>query len=381
MPAPSRRREPVRLGRRAVLTGTALTAAGATLAACGFAGVSRRDPAAAPFMHGLTLAGLSGSDFAEPRAARLVETSADAGADWISIAPGWYQESSTSNRIRPHPSRTPPDDDIRRLIERCRAAGLRVMLKPFVDSNDEVWRGDFRPADPTAWFAEYARMLSAYADLAAQTNVDLLCVGSDLGFSEAALTTEWRTLIADTRRRYNGPLTYAASHAPSAGLGGYAGVPFWDDLDFIGVNAYFPLADRLISHVQLADAWNVWLDEIDRWREGRKLDRPVIFTELGYRSAATAATEPRAADPVAPHEVDPELQAKLYTAFFGLPYRRDALQGVFWWRWDPDATDAENAAFAPNGKPAESVLRRAYTAAARRSSHPAAQTGAFSRSG
>ena len=72
-----------------MLTGAALTAASAALAACGFAGVSRRDPAAAPFMHGLTLAGISGADFEEPRAVRLVETSTEAGADWISIAPGW----------------------------------------------------------------------------------------------------------------------------------------------------------------------------------------------------------------------------------------------------------------------------------------------------
>ena len=323
-------------------------------------------------MHGLTLAGLSGTDFAQQRAGRLVDSAAAAGADWIAVAPGWYQATRGSTRIRPDPSRTPPDADLRRLIGRAQAAGLRVMLKPFVDSDDGVWRGDIRPTDPVAWFADYARMTGHYADVAAQAGAGLFCLGTDLGFSEDALAAEWRALIADVRRRFGGPLTYAASHAPSSGAGGYAGVPFWDDLDFIGVNAYFPLADRLISHVQLADAWNVWLDEIERWRDDRNLDRPLIFTELGYRSAATAATEPRATDPVAPHEIDPELQASLYTAFFGLPYRRESLQGVFWWRWDPDVTEAENSGFPPNGKPAASVLRRAYAAAARRPPHPTA---------
>jgi hypothetical protein len=372
MPAPNGRRVSVRVARRTLLTGAALTAADAGLAACGFAGVSRRDPTSAPFMHGLTLAGLSGTDFAQQRAGRLVDSAAAAGADWIAVAPGWYQATRGSTRIRPDPSRTPPDADLRRLIGRAQAAGLRVMLKPFVDSDDGVWRGDIRPTDPVAWFADYARMTGHYADVAAQAGAGLFCLGTDLGFSEDALAAEWRALIADVRRRFGGPLTYAASHAPSSGAGGYAGVPFWDDLDFIGVNAYFPLADRLISHVQLADAWNVWLDEIERWRDDRNLDRPLIFTELGYRSAATAATEPRATDPVAPHEIDPELQASLYTAFFGLPYRRESLQGVFWWRWDPDVTEAENSGFPPNGKPAASVLRRAYAAAARRPPHPTA---------
>lgn len=364
-------RPPARIRRRSLLAVAALAPASAALAACGFAGVSRRDPTGAPFMHGLTLAGLSQTDFAEQRAARLIESSLATGADWVSIAPGWYQATSDASRIRPDPVRTPPDGDIRRLIDRAHAAGLRVMLKPFVDSDDGVWRGDLRPADLGAWFAGYASMTHHFADLATQADADLLCLGTDLGFSEAAQADDWRRLIAGVRERFSGPLTYAASHAPSAGLGGYADVPFWDDLDFIGINAYFPLADRLISHAQLADAWNVWLEEIETWRMSQELDRPVIFTELGYRSAATAAVQPRADGPVKPHEVDPDLQANLYTAFFGLPYRLESLEGVFWWRWNPDATGAHDSTFAPNGKPAESVLRRAYTAAARRPSHPA----------
>lgn len=371
MSAPDGRRAATRFGRRSLLAGAALTVTGAGLAACGFAGVSRRDPTNAPFMHGLTLAGLSSTDFAEQRAGRLVDSSAAAGADWVSIAPGWYQATHNASRIRPDPSRTPPDNDVRRLIDRVHTAGQRVMLKPFVDSDDGIWRGDIRPVDSSAWFADYASMTHHYADLAEGVGVDLFCLGTDLAFSEDALASEWRSLIADVRLRFSGPLTYAASHAPSAGLGGYASVPFWDDLDFIGVNAYFPLADRLISHAQLADAWNVWLEEIEMWRMDRKLDRPVIFTELGYRSTTTAAIQPRAVDPVRPHEVDSELQANLYTAFFGLPYRREALQGVFWWRWDPDMTNGQDSSFAPNGKPAEAVLRRAYTAPTRRPSHPA----------
>ena len=371
MSAPTARRLSVILGRRTLLTGAALITASSALAACGFAGVSRRDPTTAPFMHGLTLAGLEESDFTEQRASRLIESSVATGADWISVAPGWYQAAQDANQVRPDPARTPPDDDVRRLVDRAHTDGLRVMLKPFVDSDDGTWRGEMRPANPAAWFTDYTSMSHHYADLAESSGADLFCLGTDLGFSEDAMAGEWRTLIEGVRRRFSGPLTYAASHASSDGAGGYDAVPFWDDLDFIGINAYFPLADRLISHAQLADAWNVWLEEIETWRTRQKLDRPVIFTELGYRSAATAAVQPRAADPVKPHEIDPDLQANLYTAFFGLPYRREALQGVFWWRWDPEATDPKGGSFPPNGKPAEAVLRRAYTAAARRPTHSA----------
>lgn len=45
-----------------------------------------------------------------------------------------------------------------------------------------------------------------------------------------------RRLIRQIRRVYHGPLTYAANWS-----GEYKQIRFWDALDYVGIQAYFPL--------------------------------------------------------------------------------------------------------------------------------------------
>lgn len=97
------------------------------------------------------------------------------------------------------------------------------------------------------------------------------------------LDQHWRQLIHNTRQTYQGKLTYAANFDQ------YQSVGFWDDLDLIGVNAYFPLRSQLqfkSRHQlkrQLAAGWHQVLENIDAFRQEQSIpDKPVIFTELGY---------------------------------------------------------------------------------------------------
>ena len=47
---------------------------------------------------------------------------------------------------------------------------------------------------------------------------------------------DWRRLISKFRELCPGPLTYAVNW-----WGDYDVVEFWDELDYIGINAFFPL--------------------------------------------------------------------------------------------------------------------------------------------
>ena len=49
------------------------------------------------------------------------------------------------------------------------------------------------------------------------------------------ISSHWRDIIKETREIFEGQLTYAAN------FDNYMFVDFWDDLDFMGINAYFPL--------------------------------------------------------------------------------------------------------------------------------------------
>lgn len=103
----------------------------------------------------------------------------------------------------------------------------------------------------------------------------------------------WRRVIATARATYRGRLTYAANFDQVEAVG------FWDALDAIGINAYYPLRDpesepsgRGELLAALEAGWAEVLRGIEQLRARRGLgEMPVVFTELGYtpRAGATAA--------------------------------------------------------------------------------------------
>lgn len=93
------------------------------------------------------------------------------------------------------------------------------------------------------------------------------------------LDTLWRHLVQEVRQVYSGRLTMAAN------FDNYHEVSFWDVLDFIGINAYFPLRETLetpLSEAGLAASWREIFGKIEGFRKAHDLDQEVIFTELGY---------------------------------------------------------------------------------------------------
>jgi hypothetical protein len=98
------------------------------------------------------------------------------------------------------------------------------------------------------------------------------------------LGTLWRHLIDRVGARFKGRISYAAN------FDNYNEVDFWDRLDFIGINAYFPLRDSLEIaeqgpefHKRLEQRWQEILSDINRFRSQNNIsNKRVIFTELGY---------------------------------------------------------------------------------------------------
>jgi hypothetical protein len=129
-------------------------------------------------------------------------------------------------------------------IARAKAAGLRVMVKlqtwgpGFHDGKFSADIGMTSAADWRAFMGNYRLYVLRYARLAAETNADILCIGTELAQASqaAVLTSDWRSLAEEVRLIYPGPLTYAA-HSSEV-----EGVPFWDGLDYIGIDGYYPIA-------------------------------------------------------------------------------------------------------------------------------------------
>lgn len=94
----------------------------------------------------------------------------------------------------------------------------------------------------------------------------------------------WIQLIQNTRKVFSKQLTYAAN------FDNYHEVDFWEHLDFIGINAYFPLRKATKGPLQEAvvkkefrESWQRIFKDIQTFQFEKGIsDRPILFTELGY---------------------------------------------------------------------------------------------------
>jgi len=108
------------------------------------------------------------------------------------------------------------------------------------------------------------------------------------------LKTYWRRLIRSVRDIYGGRLTYAANFDQ------YEFVGFWDELDLLAINAYFPLRgsyepdlSRDELSTRLEAGWRGVLQRLDEFLKQRGIPRHrVLFSELGYVERANSTIEP-----------------------------------------------------------------------------------------
>ncbi|MFQ5662786.1 MAG: hypothetical protein ACE5HL_03025 [Terriglobia bacterium] len=277
------------------------------------------------------------------------------GANAIAIVP--YAFTQAPREVQIYFATAESDDRVIRTVEAAQQLGLRVMLKP------QLWTHSFTGNivfdDNKAferWFSLYRRWLRHFARLAELYDVDLLVIGAELAgvtHREAA----WRALIRDVRRIYSGPLTYAA-HWDSE----FETLPFWDALDYLGVNMYYPLAPP--GEIPRPDSPHLQALSRQFAALARKYRKPVLFTEVGYPSITTAAAKPWEEGRGA---LDLELQRRCYATVFDAFYDQPWLAGLYWWKWPSHGGGTPyDPSYNPIGKPALEVLARRYGQASAR---------------
>jgi len=320
------------------------------------------------FKKGMTFA-LFWSDLSDPGFKSALDRLADTGCNYVALAPGWWQENKFSTDIYPHPHKTPDDRQLKDLIRYIHGLGMQVFLKPFVDSeNHEEWRGHFEPSNSLRWFKSYEKFISHYARMAKEMEVALFSVGVENVLGNKERQKYWVDMIASVKVHYEGPLTFASNFE---GATSYKKVRFWEMLDFIGIDAYFPLAAREESSVsEIVEGWKSPIRQIENWLAKENLKIPVLFTELGTCSYRGSCKAPYAYPSEV--EVSETEQERYYRAFFESFADREWLQGVFWWWWDNPSTgdymeNKERAEsqfaylYTPQGKAAEEVLRSYFS--------------------
>ncbi len=288
--------------------------------------------------------------------------------EWITVVPYIGQEVHNKPPIRASSalaSDSSSFDWITQYADLAAPYNFRLMVKPHIwlsSSQGGTWRSDIAMESEAAWdvwFTYYTRYLLALATVAEDIGADMFCIGTELHSAVMAKPDRWRALIAQIRQVYSGNLTYAANWSDDLET-----IPFWDALDYIGIQAYFPVAE--VKHPTLAEIETGWQTQAGRLeRLAHQYNKPILFTEIGYRSTASAALTPwewtSARDFFRP--ISHETQALAYTAFFNVVWEQPWFAGAHLWQWSANSSkDGKNSGFSVAGKPALNVIAKGFHA-------------------
>jgi hypothetical protein len=283
------------------------------------------------------------------------------GADWISVTPFGYLE----HRHQPSPLRysfgagAENDESVVTAAMFARQLGMRVMLKPHVlmSGGDWGWPGEIDMKTEENWqrfFKYYYSWIRHYALLAEMYDFDLFCIGVEFMHATPNHDAEWRELIAKIRQLYRGPLVYAANWYQE-----FEHITFWDELDYIGLNLYYPLSQNETATLdELKSGMNTGMPIIERVVQ--KYKKPLLLTEVGFTSTAAPWRTPHERDRRAPISLTD--QALCYQAIFESFWAKEWFYGFYWWKWPTylEYGGAMSSDFTPNGKPAEKVVKEWY---------------------
>lgn len=197
----------------------------------------------------------------------------------------WKRKNSTSmyrgqQTQLPSALATDTDDELRVGIAAAKRLGMRTSLSPMFDpdfsmlpwwnassggktldkhgpsgfAGGGVGRGEWGDGWSSElvdeWFGNYGTIIIDYAKLAQEAGVDAFHVGHELHtlLTNPDNEVHWRTLIRKVRAVYSGNVSVAFNGNPIFDDMDRAGVPWMDELDFIGL-------DCCTSHLTIILTW------------------------------------------------------------------------------------------------------------------------------
>lgn len=328
---------------------------------------------AAHAMAGLGYKGMSLVDFDSPNnfTDSYVENTMmniqQLGSNTVALNIWDFTPSITSTTIAPDYTRySATTAQIQDAINEIHALGMNVMLKPMVDVDTGAWRGTIDPvgtANVNAWFSSYQTFLDSMATIAQQNinTVKLFSVGCEYNDMEQ-YTSNWTSVISSVRSIYSGKLTYAANWSENGqGMGGYQNISWWNQLDEVGIDAYFPLSNTTDpSEATLQASWSNLATNINSWRQNAGLtNKNVVFTEVGYQAQAATSENPAGTSVNTAQDIP--AQANCYQALLSVMSVEPWWDGAFWWaEGSPDVVSSTDNGFSPENKPATDAVLQSY---------------------
>jgi hypothetical protein len=242
-------------------------------------------------------------------------------------------------------------------VRHARRKGMDVNIKPMIeidnpDGEGEIWRGSIKLDDESLvpFFNSYREFVLDACELARTEGASRFYVGSELGgiTSNYKSHGHWEELISACRSRLGASkcqLSYAANFDE------YAQIAFWQLLDEIAVDAYFPLASRSSaagigrpSEREIRKRVDRFMGQLRMFAESRR--KPLYIAEWGVTPFDLTTVDPSDESPSATPDAIEAINA--YNALLASMSTQGAwLTGVDFWHWQVSVEDQSNYAIRP----------------------------------
>lgn len=249
-------------------------------------------------------------------------------------------------------------DGVAQYTEELRKQQLKIMIKPQIWVGHGEFTGQIEMNSESDWKTletSYENFILNYAEQAQILNAEIFCIGTELELFVKNRPNFWNNLIKAVRKVYKGAITYAANWNE------YEKTPFWGELDYIGVDAYFPISEEKTLTVEAG---------ISSFQKYKKIlsdkvtlyNKKVLFTEFGFRSVDYNGKQPWDSKRIEGN-VNMLAQANALQALFESFWSEDWMAGGFVWKWFANHKQVggiDNNRFTPQNKLGEDIIQKYY---------------------
>lgn len=291
---------------------------------------------------------------------KAIEPVISVNANWVTLMPYGFMKSESEKIISYNSKRqwiNERKEGIEATAKLFKEKKLKIMLKPQIWIPKGGFTGNIKMKSEDDWvdFEEnYEKFILFYAKIAQDCKCELFCIGTEMNSFVTTRPKYWNDLITKIKKVYAGKITYAEN------WDSYKKVPFIEKIDYIGIDAYFPLdSSKTPTLKSIEDSWKPLKKEMQSLT--KKYNKKILFTEYGYQSKDYATFEPW--DHSKKRIVNLIAQETALQAIYNQFWKETWFAGGFLWKWYDNHSEAgglNDSDYTVQNKPSEKIVRKYY---------------------
>ncbi len=282
------------------------------------------------------------------------------GANMASVLMTCQTKDKLSSEIDCDSENSPTQARLNAFFAQAQELGYQTSLRVYVDLLDGSWRALWDPKDKKKTFKNLQAVLERYGRYAAKKQIDLFIIGAEYEkLTQPTYESQWTNIIKAVRQNYSGAITYGANgNYSSYKKPEYAWVPFWSQLDFVGIDHYAPFTGKPASLINLTKHHKKF---IKKYREATKqAAKPLFFSEVGFPTAAKGHQKPYEWKWTKTDPLDLSQQGTNILAFLTASSENQSVEGVAIWRYMSNQSKVYHGGYDLKHEAAASALKKGF---------------------